>query len=209
MGATTVQEKSTEFNQLADAKTLEEAGKINIKDCDGKEVEFKSLYSGKPDGERQLIVFIRHFMCGFCEEYIRALARELPPKQLDTVNTTLTIIGCGDHSLITEYAKRTGCPYDIYCNSDRKLYEQLGMICKLTQPGGPPPAYLQRGYFNIVASSLLVGLGMGPAKGLKAGKISQNGGEWLFQNGSLIWCKRMRNPSDHAETSELKELLGL
>lgn len=64
MGATTVQEKSTEFNQLADAKTLEEAGKINIKDCDGKEVEFKSLYSGKPDGERQLIVFIRHFMCG-------------------------------------------------------------------------------------------------------------------------------------------------
>ena len=47
---------------LHDAKTVQEAGELKIKDESGKEVPFKSLYEGQSG--RQLIVFIRHFFCG-------------------------------------------------------------------------------------------------------------------------------------------------
>lgn len=49
---------------LHDAKTLQEAGELKIKDESGNEVAFKSLYEGQSG--RQLIIFIRHFFCGVC-----------------------------------------------------------------------------------------------------------------------------------------------
>lgn len=48
--------------QLPDAGTLKEVGEFLIKDENGKEIQFKSLYEDKPG--RQLVVFIRHFYCG-------------------------------------------------------------------------------------------------------------------------------------------------
>ena len=50
--------------ELPSQATLDEVGEINIKDKDGKEVPLKSLYTGKPANERQLIIFVRHFFCG-------------------------------------------------------------------------------------------------------------------------------------------------
>ena len=47
---------------LPSAKTLIEVGDLPIKDENGKESLFKSLYENQPG--RQLIVFIRHFYCG-------------------------------------------------------------------------------------------------------------------------------------------------
>lgn len=44
---------------------------------------------------------------------------------------------------------------------------------------------------------------------LKGGDIYQVGGEFLFEDGKVTWCHRMRNTRDHAEVSELKAVLGL
>lgn len=55
-------EKTLDNYALHDAKTLQEAGELKIKDERGQEVVFKSLYEGQPG--RQLIIFIRHFFCG-------------------------------------------------------------------------------------------------------------------------------------------------
>lgn len=41
------------------------------------------------------------------------------------------------------------------------------------------------------------------------GDYKQNGGEYLFEDGELKWCHRMKTTSDHAEVKELKEVLGL
>ena len=56
---------------LPDAGTLKEVGELLIKDENGKEMQFKSLYED-PSG-RQLIVFIRHFYCG-----VRCIPRHDP-----------------------------------------------------------------------------------------------------------------------------------
>ena len=49
--------------ELPNAKTLEEAGELKIKDEYGKEIQFKNLYANK-QGQQNLIIFIRHFFCG-------------------------------------------------------------------------------------------------------------------------------------------------
>lgn len=64
MGAAATQEKPSEFYQLPDPKALEAAGDFDITDENGNKIAFKSLFTGKPEGERQLIIFIRHFFCG-------------------------------------------------------------------------------------------------------------------------------------------------
>lgn len=49
---------------IPDAKTLQQAGELSVLDEGGKEISFKSLYTGDNAAERELIVFIRHFRCG-------------------------------------------------------------------------------------------------------------------------------------------------
>jgi hypothetical protein len=49
---------------LPEKKVLDAAGEHLIQDEKGNEIAFKSLYTDKPAGERQLIVFVRHFFCG-------------------------------------------------------------------------------------------------------------------------------------------------
>lgn len=66
MGDSTVDEKTPSHRELPSKQVLEEAGNITIKDKDGNEIPFKSLYLDKPQEERQLIVFVRHFFCGVC-----------------------------------------------------------------------------------------------------------------------------------------------
>ena len=137
---------------------------------------------------------------------MRALARDLPVSTLSAADTNLTIIGCGDPSCIPDYITRTGCPYDIYADPDRKLYDHLGMVSSLEM--GTKPNYIQTSVFSGVTSSMLNIIKSGP-KGLRGGKFSQNGGEWLFEGGELKWCRKMQNSRDHTEVEQLAEVLGV
>ena len=44
---------------------------------------------------------------------------------------------------------------------------------------------------------------------LSGGAPRQVGGEFVFEGGKVLWCKRMRNTRDHAEIPEIKQHLGL
>ena len=46
------------------ARLVQEARGLMIKDKDGNQVPFRSLFTDKSPDERQLIIFIRHFFCG-------------------------------------------------------------------------------------------------------------------------------------------------
>ncbi|CAK4032469.1 Hypothetical predicted protein [Lecanosticta acicola] len=210
MSAPNGTEKSEESHrQLPDPKTLAEAGELPIKDENGNEVAFKTLYADKPAHERQLIIFIRHFFCGSCEEYVRALAGQLPPATLSQTSppTTLTLIGCGDPVCIADYKTRTHCPFPIYADPSRNLYAKLDMLVTLRQPPKQPD-YITMSFFSIVTSSFK-NVVMSGLKGLKGGPASQNGGEWLFEGGQLKFVHRMRNTADHSEIKELEQVLGI
>ena len=44
---------------------------------------------------------------------------------------------------------------------------------------------------------------------LRAGPISQVGGEFLFENGQLVWCHRMKGMRTHTELKTLRKILKI
>ncbi|KAF2231711.1 hypothetical protein EV356DRAFT_451504 [Viridothelium virens] len=188
---------------------------LPVLDVDGKEQMFGSLYGNEAGPSRHLIVFVRHFFCGNCQEYLRTLSASITPSLLSSVSvpTTITVIGCGQPDLIPLYVAATSCPYPIYCDPARSLYQTLGMIRTLDL-GKSRPDYIQRSILGAAVQSVIQGLRSG-RNALKSGDYWQVGGELLVEcegkgdPGRVTWVHRMRNTRDHAGIGELKKVLGL
>ncbi|KAI9694834.1 MAG: hypothetical protein M1822_000450 [Bathelium mastoideum] len=188
---------------------------LPVLDVDGKEQMFGSLYANEAGPSRHLIIFVRHFFCGNCQEYLRTLSASIPPSALTnlTTPTTITIIGCGSPELIPLYTSATSCPYPIHCDPSRQLYVTLGMLRTLDL-GNKKPAYIQRSILGAAVQSIIQGLRSGK-NALKSGDYWQVGGEIVVEckgkgdPGRVVWMHRMRNTRDHAEIAELKRVLGL
>ena len=58
----------------------------------------------------------------------------------------------------------------------------------------------------MVVGSIADGLSSG-TKVFSGGPYSQLGGEFLWEDGELVWCHRMRNTRDHTEVGVLREML--
>ena len=104
------------------------------------------------------------------------------------------------------YVKETECPFPIYADPTRKLYAQLGMTRTLDL-GPKNPDYVQMSLLSVCIKSFLQGLRAG-SKALKGGDFWQVGGEFVFEDGRVVWCHRMKNTRDHAEFSVLRSELG-
>ena len=208
---------------------LEKVADLSVLDKDRKKYSFKSLYADNDNGPRRvLIIFIRHFFCGVCapnhylplavkdadkhpqncQEYLRTFASSITPESLAALSppTEIVVIGCGQPHLIPMYTQETGCPFPIYADPTRKLYHLLGMTSTLNL--GKTPAYMQRSLLSMAVKSFIQELKSGRNM-LSGGDFRQVGGEFLFQNGKVTWCCRMRNTRDHAEIPVVRQQLGL
>jgi hypothetical protein len=137
------------------------------------------------------------------------------------------------------YASSTGCPFPIYADPTKKLYNALGMLRTLNL--GSRPEYQRRALGSLILNGFLQSIKQLPfGKTWKGGDYQQVGGEFMFEPASGImdtpvhspeddfnrqlgdkggveyseakrvtWCHRMRNTRDHAEMEELREVLGL
>lgn len=195
---------------------------LQVFDKDGKAHSFKSLYAGEADGEggeggeggerqkaRRMVIFIRHFFCGMCQEFIRTLTSSLTPSLLLSQSPPihLSIIGCGQPDLIPLYTSMTSCTFPLYADPSRRLYDELGMTSTLAP--GSKPEYIQSAMLTNAVRSIIQGLKAGTAV-RKGGNYSQVGGEFLFdEGGRCVWAHRMRNTRDHVEVAELKRLFGM
>ncbi|KAI0971560.1 AhpC/TSA antioxidant enzyme-domain-containing protein [Xylaria arbuscula] len=225
-------------NEIPPPQVLKAIENYTVFDHAGKTHPFKSLYTGHNVARRILIIFIRHFFCGNCQEYLRTLSASITPEALLglPVSTFIAVIGCGTHELIDSYVKETGCPFPVYADPTRRLYAELGMARTFSL--GSRPAYLGD---KTVAHTVVSGIRQGLRQvktGLvtKMGDQRQVGGEFLFEPASglvetpiaspaagaaeggedsvveekcVTWCHRMRTTRDHAEIPELMEILGL
>ncbi|KAI0540532.1 AhpC/TSA antioxidant enzyme-domain-containing protein [Xylaria digitata] len=224
-------------NEIPSLQILKRIEDHTVIDHVGKTHPFKSLYSGRNVARRILVIFIRHFFCGNCQEYLRTVASSITPEALLglPVSTFIVVVGCGSHKLIDSYVKETGCPFPVYADPTRRLYQELGMVSTLHL--GERPAYMQN---KTVVHTVMSGIRQGLKQvttGLvtKMGDQRQVGGEFLFEPASrtletpissplpddegqsssaveekrVTWCHRMRTTRDHAEIPELMEILGL
>ncbi|CAO2652076.1 Nn.00g003590.m01.CDS01 [Neocucurbitaria sp. VM-36] len=195
-------------NDLPTEKDLKRVEDLLVLDAKGQSIPFKELYNAPHVAPRQLIIFIRHFFCGNCQEYLRTLSSSIKPDDLLALPTPtfITVIGCGRPELIPMYTETTSCPFPIYADPTRKLYDYLGMT--RTFDLGTKPDYMHTNVLINSVQSIFQGLGTGK-HALKGGDFKQVGGEFIFENGECTWAHRMKTTRGHAEVSELRGLLGL
>ncbi|KAL2268748.1 hypothetical protein VTJ83DRAFT_3594 [Remersonia thermophila] len=169
-------------HELPTLETLRKIDNYVVLDSDGKSHTFRSLYTGRHAARRVLIIFVRHFFCGNCQEYLRTLSESITPSSLLALPqpTIICVVGCGDPGLIPMYAAATGCQFPIYSDPTRRLYDELGMVRTLAL--GPRPAYARQSLLKVIGQSIAQGLKQIPA-GLahKGGDSKQVGGEFLFE----------------------------
>ncbi|RDA93617.1 hypothetical protein CP533_6171 [Ophiocordyceps camponoti-saundersi (nom. inval.)] len=220
-------------NDLPSDEAIRRTEKYVLLDRDGRTHTFQSLYSGHNVAQRVLVVFVRHFFCGNCQEFLRSLSDAITPEALLALpsSTFIVVVGCGDPALIQMYADATGCRFPIYTDPKGSLYDELGMVKTLAL--GDRPAYMRKSMTKGIVDSIGQALRSVPSGlALKSGDHRQVGGEFLFvplrQRGDtpavdeeeekdeempepkrVSWCHRMRTTRDHAEIAEIIDVLGL
>jgi hypothetical protein len=195
-------------DDIPTATDLSRIDSLLVLDSKGQSRPFGELYKGTGVAPRQLIIFVRHFFCGNCQEYLRELSALITPEALLALPepTFITVIGCGRPDLIDMYTATTKCPFPIYADPTRKLYEYLGMTRTLEL--GKKPSYFQSNILVTSVQSIFQGISTGN-KALKGGDFKQVGGEFLFEDGKCVWAHRMRNTRDHMEVHALMGVLGM
>ncbi|KAG9255797.1 AhpC/TSA antioxidant enzyme-domain-containing protein [Emericellopsis atlantica] len=174
-------------NELPSLGTIREIEDYIVLDRHGRSHAFKSLYSGNNVARRVMVIFIRHFYCGMCQDYIRTLSETITPDSLLALplSTFIVIVGCGDSAFIDDYAKTTKCQFPIYTDPKRSLYDALGMQQTLNLGG--KPAYIKQSLLQSTMAGIAQGLKAIPSGlMLKAGNQRQVGGEFLFEPADMV-----------------------
>ncbi|ORY57275.1 uncharacterized protein BCR38DRAFT_450078 [Pseudomassariella vexata] len=194
-------------NNLPSRETLRKLEDHTVLDADGKSVPFKSLYTGHNVARRVLIIFIRHFFCGNCQEYLRTLANSITPEALLglPLSTFIAVVGCGAPELINTYINETSCPFPVYADPTRRLYTELGMVRTLYM--GSRPAYMQnKSITHTIVSGVVQGLKqVKSGLALKMGDSRQVGGEFLFEPASNSLETPLPTPMDEPKTLDLDD----
>ncbi|KAF8983685.1 AhpC/TSA antioxidant enzyme-domain-containing protein [Cyathus striatus] len=189
--------------------TIAEAAKILIYNSKGEQVPFGSLF----EGQKTIVVFIRHFFCGNCQQYVTQLG-SIPHEHLHAANARIVVIGCGEWNAIANYSETTGFPdVGIYADPKRDVYHALGMTTETLK--GTPSGEQKKSYLTMgVVKNALLSIWQGPVKNPrlagKQGNISQLGGEFVLGAGHTCWFEsRMRHTEDHTEVEELLRHAGI
>ena len=207
-------------DECPDRATLAAVQDIPLYDSEGNWRPFGSLYGPEfATHQRQLVIFVRHFYCGACQAYLKALTESISMRDYFTIPipTSIIVIGCGQPHLIPQYKKFSGnCPFPIFADPSRTLFKKLGMKLSFSL-GKQRPEYMKdisildwiNGQGTTVRNSLKDPNGIRKRDIIRGGHPMQVGGEFLFEDGHVLWCHRMTNYRNHAEVSLVRKLLEL
>ncbi|GAA5978771.1 hypothetical protein JCM11641_006172 [Rhodosporidiobolus odoratus] len=185
---------------------LEAAKQLNVFDAKGNEVPLASLFEHGEDG-KAIVIFIRHFFCGFCQDYISYLTTHISASALSTSNVKLSIVGCGDWKLAGPYKETLGTPFEVYADLSKKSYEALGMTLRSLEAGKEKPEYQKSGFMSNVMGSIMSAFKMKTVA--SSGDMKQLGGEFVFRQGQPVYTHRMENTRGHAPLNEVLAAAGL
>jgi hypothetical protein len=113
-------------NVIPSQDELIKASTITVRDETGKKIEFGRLVSGSEE-KQYVVVFIRHWYCPLCAQYMESIIRSIDQEALDRARVELIVIGNGSYKMLPGYTKAIGCPFRMYTDSKLKLYRALGM----------------------------------------------------------------------------------
>lgn len=260
-------------DECPDRASLAAAYNIPIYSADGTPCPFGQLFHpATATHTRQLIIFIRHFYCGACQAYLKAISDNITMQEYFSIPTptSIFVIGCGHPELIPFYKLKTGCPFPIYAEPSRALFKRLGMVLSVNI-GSKRPEYMKEispvawaaGQLSTIRNGIKLrqaelnklkleaaerkrrqaeldreaaqvdemeardearsvspssmgdggrgenNLSIRKRDVIKGGNIFQIGGEFLFDEGEVVWCHRMKNYRNHAEVDVIRRVLEL
>ncbi|KAM0752035.1 hypothetical protein T439DRAFT_287409 [Meredithblackwellia eburnea MCA 4105] len=188
------------------SEALEKAGALNVYDEDGKEVALGSLFKD----QKTIAIWIRHFRCGLCQEFIGFLDSRLKSEDLEKAGVKLVIIGCGEWEYIKPYRDLLQTPFPIYADPTKQTYIALGMTMRTLDAGKETPEYVKTTALgNVMMSIGQKALKMGRILG-NPGDIKQLGGEFVLGPGNTCsYVRRMENTRGHSPLAELLAAAGV
>ena len=122
---------------------LNYASRLPITGEDGKQITFGSLFESQPT----IIIFIRHFWCPLCQDYMSSVNSFLGPKMIcnncenghrdikgfaalghdSGTRVRFVVISNGAHGMIAKYRQIFGLFFKMYTDPSLALYQALGM----------------------------------------------------------------------------------
>ena len=104
----------------------------------GLRVTFGSLFAT----QRTIVIFIRHFWCPLCQDYMTSLTSMAHPDMMYATPRPLSLVGAGSenaeqvqlvvisngaHSFLPKYKQLFDVPFSMYTDPSLMLYQALGM----------------------------------------------------------------------------------
>ncbi|XP_043920147.1 peroxiredoxin-like 2C [Protopterus annectens] len=180
----------------------------NIEDCclvdrEGQTFPFRNLHQD----QKVIIIFVRHFLCYTCKEYVEDLAK-IPRSSLKDADVRLVVIGQCSYHHIEAFCLVTGYHHEIYVDPDREIYKALGM--KQGETTSTPAKSPH------VKSGILTGSFKSFCRAMKSpvfdfqGEPSQQGGAMIVGPGKVVHFLHLdRNRLDHVPINVLLQTAGV
>ncbi|XP_066224426.1 peroxiredoxin-like 2C isoform X1 [Saccopteryx leptura] len=176
---------------------------LPVLDASGRRVPFGALFQER----RAIVVFVRHFLCYTCKEYVEDLAK-IPKIFLQEASVTLIVIGQSSYHHIEPFCKLTGYCHEIYVDPEREIYKRLGMKRgeEITSAGQSP--HIKS---NIVSGSFrsLWRAVTGPLFDFQGDPVQQGGTLILGPGHYIHFIHRDRNRLDHKPINSILQLVGV
>ncbi|XP_028747543.1 peroxiredoxin-like 2C isoform X1 [Peromyscus leucopus] len=183
---------------LADA-----VAELPVLDASGRRVTFGALFRER----RALVVFVRHFLCYVCKEYVEDLAK-IPKSFLQEADVTLIVIGQSSYHHIEPFCKLTGYSHEIYVDPEREIYKRLGMKRgeEISSSGQSP--HIKSSLLSGSLQSLWRAV-TGPLFDFQGDPAQQGGTLILGPGNSIHFVHRDRNRLDHKPINSVLQLVGV
>ncbi|KAF8905085.1 AhpC/TSA antioxidant enzyme-domain-containing protein, partial [Gymnopilus junonius] len=204
---------------LPTVQQLAHAAYLPVTCEDGSQVSFGSLF----EKTRTIVVFIRHFWCPLCQDYMASLKSIVKPEMLfawpadgDDGEGDLTsrlvsfvVIGNGAPGMIQKYRQMFGLPFKVYTDPSLAIYQALGME-RDGHPHVESGSYVKHGVMSGIAMVVGRAIKVGMPVWERGGDVDQLGGEFIFGPGlKCSFAHRMLSPRGHAPIGDVLTAAGI
>ncbi|KAF9048558.1 AhpC/TSA antioxidant enzyme-domain-containing protein, partial [Panaeolus papilionaceus] len=204
---------SPEEWDLPDATQLTHVSSLPIISENGQRITFGSLFATR----RAIVIFIRHFWCPLCQDYMSSLKSTVTPEMLRSVTTELVIVGNGSPAMMAKYRQIFGLPFKMYTDPSNAVYRALGMgqdksAGHMHSPNKPRKrgGYVRHGMMSGIALVVMRAIKVGMPVWEKGGDIAQLGGEFVLGPGQKCsYAHRMQSTKGHAPIRDVLEAAGI
>ncbi|KIP01506.1 hypothetical protein PHLGIDRAFT_80489, partial [Phlebiopsis gigantea 11061_1 CR5-6] len=200
--------ESFDAGRMPSREQLARAAALDVVSETGVRVPFGELFARR----KVVVVFIRHFWCPLCQDYMYDVSQNVDPAALERENVGLVVVGHGSPAMIRSYRQIFRMPFALYADPGLHVYHALGMTLRTTD-GGPEHergAYVRHGLLGGIAMVVRNALRVGMPVWERGGDHAQLGGEFVLGPGlRCAYAHRMTHTRAHAPIADVLAAAGV